>query len=318
VFSDWNLNGYGRDCALVFGESEEWLLGCSSLAGKSGFIETGETWNGAVVLWNSKSFYVDNKYVPYEQIKLNLVGTVGKATEQDNPNATKPVLILQDWGALHKNHPGFQDSNMEEWLGIFVHEAFHAHQMWHPQVFSFMEKWSKETIATADELVTFYKANDAFQAAVKKEHEVLKAAVASTLTVRSAKDVLRKWLDLYRERRDSFEPQMERAMPGKRAWMVDGFETFLEGTARYVEAKFLISPAGNFSSLDQDPTFKNFVESKGKNPSQLPGLSGLGGKYFYSIGMYLSFLLDVADPEWKGHVFETDGLLLDRVIAATK
>ena len=54
-------------------------------------------------------------------------------------------------------------------------------------------------------------------------------------------------------------------MPGKQAWRVEQYEIFIEGTARYVEAKFLIAADGDFEALSGDPSFKNFASSKGKS-----------------------------------------------------
>lgn len=110
---------------------------------------------------------------------------------------------------------------------------------------------------------------------------------------------------------------METAFP--RPWQMDGFETFLEGSARYVEAKFLITPSKrSFERLNHEPTFQKFTASAGKRPSELPGLGNLGSKYFYSLGMSLCVLLDVADPKWKTKLFEDDRPLLAQVERAAR
>jgi len=168
-------------------------------------------------------------------------------------------------------------------------------------------------------LANFFKQNASFKEAVKKEYDVLRAATDDpTLDAAKARAALAQWLSLYRLRQQTFEPELERALPGKRAWQMDGFEIFLEGTARYVEAKFLIAPAdGTQALLSDEATFKRFVETKGKKPSALVGLGNLGnGKYFYALGMYLCFLLDVAQPSWKHTLFTSDGLLVGEVARA--
>jgi hypothetical protein len=317
ALSEWELTSHGQDCVLVFNETEEWLVGCPDLAGKSGFSATDERWRDQPVLWNGKSFVLSDKFVPYEQIKLSMVGTVGNYTkDSDGEQSQRPVLMLQEWDALHKNHPGFQQSNIEEWLGVFVHEAFHAHQLYHPRVRALVKAMNSENgLATAEELAGFYKQNAAFKEAVKKEYDLLRAAGDDAkLNPAKARRTLAKWLTLYRARQTSFEPALEQAFPGKKAWMMDGFETFLEGSARYVEARFLIAPTeSSFAQLSDEPTFKGFVVSKGKRPSELPGLGNIGAKYFYSLGMYLCFVLDVADPSWKSTLFSSDGLLVEQV-----
>lgn len=313
ALAEWDLTAQGQDCVLVFNETEEWLTGCPGVAGTSGFAATDERWRGEPILWNGKSLMTSDTFMPYEQIKLGLVGSVANYTSEIGQ---RPVLLLQEWDALHKNHPAFQQSNIEEWLGVFVHEAFHAHQLYHPRVRAVVSAMtSQKTLASAEELADFYKQNPAFQASVKKEYELLREALDdSKLDATKARQTLAKWLALYRQRQTTFEPLLEQQLPGKQAWLMDGFETFLEGSARYVEARFLIAPTeDSFTRLSDEPTFKNFAASKGKRPSELQGLGNIGPKYFYALGMYLCFLLDVAEPTWKSTLFSSDGLLIDQV-----
>ncbi|NOU30510.1 MAG: hypothetical protein HOO96_21625 [Polyangiaceae bacterium] len=298
----------------MFNEQEEWLVGCPGMEGTSGFAATGQVHDGIPVLWNPKSLMASDKYLPYEQIKLGLVGTVG--THAGASGEKLPVLIVQEWDALHKNHPGFQNSYMEEWLGLFVHEAFHARQMWHPQVKTITERWSAEKPpVTADELASFYKREESFRTSIAREVEVLRAATEDpSLNASKARTALAQWLKLYQQREAAFSSAMETAFPGKSAWFMDGFETFLEGSARYVEARFLISPPErSLELLEGEPTFHQFEQTKGKRPSQLPGLGNVGARYFYAVGMYLCFVLDVAEPAWKSKVFDSDRLLIGEV-----
>lgn len=314
AFADWNLGSYGRDCLLMFNEQEEWLVGCSGMEGTSGFVATGQVEDGVPVLWNPKSLMASDKYLPYEQVKLGLVGTVG--THAQGSGEKLPVVIVQEWDALHRNHPGFQASYMDEWLGVFVHEAFHARQMWHPHVKNITERWSAEKPpVTADELASFYKSDASFRTAIAKEVEVLRGATEdASLNASKARTALTQWLKLYQQREAAFAPTMEKAFPGKSAWLMDAFETFLEGSARYVEARFLISPPErSFELLKGELTFHQFEQTKGKRPSQLPGLGNVGARYFYALGMYLCFVLDVAEPTWKSKVFDSERLLIGEV-----
>ena len=314
ALATWKLESYGRDCLLVFSESEEWMVGCPEMAGSAGFLPTLEKYQGSDVLWNPKSFFVGGRHQPYEQVKLSLVGTVGKYTNETD-KTDRPVLMIQEWDALHKNHPGFQKSNIEEWLGVFVHEAFHAHQMWQPRVRQMIQRWAQEKPATPEDLASFYKQNAGFKAAIGKEFELLRAASDDEKSdAKKAAKALADWLVLYRARQKTFGSALESTLPGKQAWMMDGFEMFLEGSARYVEVGFLTNPGEeSLQTLSAEPTFQNFASSKGKRASQVEGLGNIGSKYFYALGMYLCLLLDRADPTWKEHLFESDGLLLARV-----
>jgi hypothetical protein len=308
-FKSWGLSDYGQDCILLFAEKEEWLLGCPMQNNE--FKPNGQVWRGQAVLWHDKSLYVTGKHLPFDQIKNSIVGTVGNY--KNDQGVTKPVLVLQDWGALHSHHPAFVNSSSEEWLGIFVHEAFHARQMWHTRIAPLVKGWESDTLAKPEDLVNFYKNNPEFQKAINKEYELLRAAIDSGLKGKDVQRVLVQWLKLYQQRLTDFKQSMEKVMPGKQAWRVEQYEIFIEGTARYVEAKFLIAADGDFEALSGDPSFKNFASSKGKKPSELPGLGGIGSRYFYSLGMYLSFLMDKVDPSWKKQVFDHDQLLINQV-----
>lgn len=313
ALESWKLTELGTDCTLVFSETDQWLAGCPGEQGPEGFVATGETFEGHPVFWQPDPLTMNGQKIPYAQAKLTTVGTVATRTRASD-GARSPVLVLQEWDALHAQHPGFQTSGIEEWLGIAVHEAFHAHLMWHPRVRALIEGWKESRPATSNELEAYVRSDASYRTAVDKEVEELRQAVDSARDAPSARTALGRWLQLRRARESAFAAKLEAALPGKQAWRMDGFYTFLEGTARYTEASFLMAPPPEVrQSLQQEPTFQGFAATAGKSPAQLPGLSKGGNRYFYALGMYLSFLLDRADPTWKQHLFDGDGLLLAEV-----
>lgn len=238
-FAEWGLEKNGPDCLLIFSDREEWLIGCEGVNAPQ-FSPTGQTLRGAPVLWLNQSLYVAGNLMPYEKIKMNLVGTVGTYNLKDGES--KPVLILQDWDVLRANHPGFTDSALEEWLAVFVHEAFHARQMWRPEVQKKLTAWSQTPIASPQELMGFYKQNSEFQEYIKNEHRLLTQATdRAELSAAQAKVALRKWMKMYETRRQKFAAPLEAAFPKKKALEMDAFLTFIEGTARYVEARYLLA-----------------------------------------------------------------------------
>ena len=314
---EWQLEELGTSCTLVFDEHDEWLVGCPMTEPPTGFEPTGEQLESAPVLWNPDPLTLGTSITPYERVATSVVGTVA-VQRNETTGAESPVLVLHEWDALHAHHPAFADSGIEEWLGITVHEAFHAHQMWHPRVRALIGGM-KDGAASTDELAAFYRSNLDYQEAVDREIGALRAATDSARNEKSAKAALSKWVTAREARRAAFEGKLEAALPRKRAWDMDGFYTFLEGTARYTEARFLMNPpAETRAALQPEATYSSFVQTLGKSPSQLPGLSKGGPKYVYAMGMYLSFLLDVAQPDWKQHVFDDDGLLVALVERVAK
>lgn len=291
--ASWHLDGVGTDCTLVFAEREEWLVGCSFDTPPEGFVPTGETFSGKKVLWTGTSLRLGDKVTPYEAVKLSLVGTV--VTQTREGGAESPVLVLQDWDALAA-HPAFRGSPEEEWTGIAVHEAFHAHQMWHPDVRATMKSLANASpaVAHADELAKAYATTSAFRADVDAELAALRAATAAAPDASAAKRALSAWVASSTGRAKSHDAAIEAALPGKKWQEGERFYLFLEGVARYVEASYLLASHGRDSTAI----------------ATLPGLSGAKPKYVYALGMYLCFLLDRVDPTWKTRVLAHPRLLV--------
>ncbi|MFO0642599.1 MAG: hypothetical protein U0183_25435 [Polyangiaceae bacterium] len=292
--ASWNLVGVGTDCALVFDEREEWLVGCAFDRLPEGFVPTGETFLGRPVLWTGASLRLGGKVTPYEAVKLSLVGTVVTQTHEGGEET--PVLVLQDWRALSENHPAFRGSPEEEWTGIAVHEAFHAHQMWHPAVRAKMKRLAAASpaVATAEDLGKAYASQEAFRGALDAELAALRDATAETPSAAAATKALAAWVKARNARTKAHDAAMEALLPGKAWHEGESFSLFLEGVARYVEASFVLTSHGRDT----------------RAASSLSGLSGAKPRYVYALGMYLCFLLDRADPTWKSRVLEHPLLLV--------
>lgn len=81
--------------------------------------------------------------------------------------------------------------------------------------------------------------------------------------------------------------------------------TYVEGTARYVEAEFLSN--SRFHSalpLAADPHFQDYRPFSSKQGYEGLVQRKMGPRYYYSLGMHLALVLDHADPTWKTHVSE--------------
>jgi hypothetical protein len=319
ALAEWSLAEVGTRCTLVFDAEGEWLTGCALSSPPAGFAPTGERFLGAPVMHTPQSLVLGERRVPFAQARTTVVGTVAQQTGPDG--AESPVLVLQEWDALHEAHPGFVDSGIEEWLSIGVHEAFHAHQMWHPRVRARMDGWKARTVpvATKEDLAAFYGRDDEYRRAVDAEIDALRTAYVGAQRPEEARRALADWHARYTKRRATFAGRLETAFPGKNAWAMDAFYTFLEGTARYVEARFLVSPPTTIGArLEREPTFRHFASTAGKPVTELPGLGRGGPKYVYALGMYLSFLLDRAAPGWKTRVMTDDDLLVGEVARAAR
>ena len=307
----WGLEDHGNDCVLLFAETDEWLVSCGDDV--DGFVPNGEHLGSDVVLWLGDSFVLSTQRVPYEQVMLSLVGTFTVRTNEVS-GAKTPVLVVQDYDALRQNHPAFASSPVDEWAGIFLHEAFHAHQLFHPSVANVMSDFVPGPVVAKEQLGAFYEDDAAFREAVGLEYALLKDASRAELSPGDAREVLAEWVEIYDRRMSASAPALDERFPGGRAVEMDAFYTFLEGSARYVEARFVTDPpTALVAALSEDPDFEGFAASRGRHPSDVAGLGGIGSKYVYAIGMYLCLVLDQLQIEWKTRLLDHPGLLVGLV-----
>ncbi|HXU81491.1 MAG TPA: hypothetical protein VN914_08840 [Polyangia bacterium] len=318
ALAEWSAPARAPECLLIFGETEEWLVGCAELFPHDGFVPTGERAAGQPVHWNPRSFLFAGKQRPYQQVMLGLVAH--RLQFEDDGGRAHAMLVMQDWEPLHAHHPGFAREPLEFWIGCFVHESFHAHQGRQPLVAADHERRRTTLEMTPEELEAFHRGNAGFRAAVAAEYQGLRAAALDPdPSAAKARDALAAWLARYRQRTQTFAAALEAALPGKRALERERFLLFLEGTARYVEARFRSSPGERaVARLRGQPGFEGFAGTRGKSPALVPGLGTLGDNYYYTLGMYLCLLLDRADPGWKARLFERDSFLIGLVEQAAR
>lgn len=261
-------------CVLVFDETTEWLLHCPA-APTDDFTPTGQTFLGLPV-FSAPSLTLGGPATPYEKAKM-LVGTV------------RPLKLVDA-----------------------KHEYFHGYQLFHPTIQAELPTWTPSM--SRDNLAPFYKRDAAYQEAVKKEFAGLQAAIAAKPDQLAARAALKAWRELYAVRLERFGPVLQTDKPGSALAKVDGFVTFLEGVARYVETRFLVEETLHSSvDLKGDSRFRGFADFTGHPLTAVEGRSALGSEYFYGIGMYVCFLLDAARPEWKRTVMASPRLLVGEV-----
>ena len=306
------------DCLIVFGERGQWLLGCEALFARDGYVPTGERLEDQLVRWSPRSVVFNGTFRPYANVKASLVGLTVRFSD-DRTGADRSVLVLHDWEDLHRHNPPFRDEPLELWFASFVHESFHAYQAGQPRMATAPIRRDRKLAGPYD-LAAFYLANTEFRAAVGAEYYRLRDSSLQVGGDRAAaRTALAAWLDEFRARQARFAPALEAALPGQQALPVERFLLFHEGSARYVEAKFLSDPAPEALAIRDEPDFRGFTATRGRHPADIAGLGALGKHYYYALGMYVCLLLDVADPDWKARLFTDDDFLVaavERAVAA--
>lgn len=228
------------------------------------------------------------------------------------------MIFVQKLEDITLHHPGFpkETTTTEELLSIFVHEFFHVVQFTNPKISQFMDDHlQNKTFLDQTELIQFYSKSSGYQECIKKEYVLLSDYLKnqSLYSQRSAQQTLKKWLVLYDQRIRTYSKEFANGRPNRDLKMTDSFWTLIEGTARFIESDFLINPElhSHFENLKSDPYFKNFLMIKGTNYSSLPASNkNIGNKYYYSIGMHLTFILDIAtNKKWRQSVFDDKNFL---------
>lgn len=170
---------------------------------------------------------------------------------------------------------------------------------------SFASTWQDMLNGTLDPAVLerLFKEDDAYRKLVEAEYQVLVAAAArdAALTVDDARRALATWRTANDARRAHLEEK-----GGAALIRADAAFTYIEGTGRYTEVKFLSEPRLHPARpLTGDPQFRGFASFP-----QAQGYEGLvqrklGARYYYAIGMHLALVLDRAQPDWKASVADT-------------
>ncbi len=212
---------------------------------------------------------------------------------------------------LNGNHPAFQEESVGAWFGVFVHEGFHAHQLSHPTVNRVVSALvARDALVPKESFAALYDQSEALRDAVQREYAILhEAALREDLSPADATDALARWLVQWDQRWLTHQALFEEASPGGDVANSEALALFIEGTARYVEMRFVTAPPPALEARFGEQAFA----FRGRPPTEVRGLSGIGSKYVYALGMYLCVLLDVAEPTWQGRLFEEEALLVGLV-----
>ncbi|MGE0790772.1 MAG: hypothetical protein AB7S26_34175 [Sandaracinaceae bacterium] len=314
---EWPELAEAHPCILVFSEAREYAFDCvaSHTPGAAPVDHVRD-----VRAWDD-SLHIAGRVLPYEQIAGSWVGRAFVYTEADPRTEfarEQAVFAMQSLSSLVAHHPAFDESTTtEEWASIFVHEHFHTAQLAHPSVQAAFARTlaGGASVDSLDHrtLAAFAAERPVLRAKLDREHETLAAALRrAELSPEDARSALCAWHRLRAERVRDHADELRSAT----ALDLDTFEAlqlFLEGTARYVETRYLVRGTSSVAPSD-DPSFHAFETFAGQSFAELerthPYLTGLGSSYVYNLGSLVAMLLDHAQPGWRSEVFEHEGWLV--------
>jgi hypothetical protein len=298
---------------LIYDERGEWFFGDSR--DLRGFYPTGQQFNDLPVNYAEPSLFLSGEVKPYARIR-RIDGWLGRIGWRDfdadtRHSRSEPMMIMQELSVALTNEHGL--ASTEDWIGVYVHETFHVFQ----HDFSAVRRASTigaEELGDRDVLEQLARGGD-YRAAVASEFVILNGAVNEATTKESAKGTLRRWLTARDERIRRYEKAFGRAGAKGDLDRIDVSLMSREGTARYVEQRYLTTPeALEDPALATDPQSLQFETGKAK-VSRRVSYTGVGN-YLYTLGDLVCRLLDVADESWKSKVFDRRRLLIGAVEAA--
>jgi hypothetical protein len=309
---------------LVYDARGEWFFG--EARDLRGFYRTGQKLNGVPITYAEPSLFLTQEVKPYATIRRhpNWLGRIGwRDFDPDSRySRTAPMMILQELAIAMENH---HIESTEEWIGIYVHECFHVFQQQFADVSRALrieedEKRDREVLEELAETPDYRKA-------LIEEFNILNDAATEATTKKFARHTLKRWLILRNARVRGFQKRFERAGGKRDLDNIDMTLTSVEGTARYVETRYLADPdafVDEEGRLNRDPQARQYLTDEaiatGTKPSRSPIRSprystGLTF-YIYTFGDLAARLLDIADEDWKRKVFTRSNLLLAAVESA--
>jgi hypothetical protein len=304
IAQDWPWLRSDETCVLLIAPKTQWIVNC--LEAPDEFATVGEPLLGRpVYARDSDTIQAGGQSVP----STAFISAVPATADVPVPgSATKgltgetPWIIASSLDGLIGNHPAFgKGTPTEEWLGVFLHEFFHTRQFLLPSFRSALVELKTGKV-DAVALEKLFQEDASYRALVEHEYGVLSAAAArdAALSPEAARVALQSWSSMYAERRAQLHK-----LGGDALVRADVMLTYVEGTARYAEAKFLSEARFHSSlSLEADPHYESFRRFTAKPGYQGLALRALGPRYVYALGMHLALVLDRADPTWKKRVSE--------------
>jgi hypothetical protein len=304
IGQDWPWLRADETCVLLIAPEMQWVVNCSTPP--ESFVPAGEPLLGRPVYASaSDTIESGGKAVPSTAFIAAVPATADVPLPGDTTKGLAretPWIIASSLDGLIGAHPAFgKGTSTEEWLSVFLHEFFHTRQFLLPSFRPMLVEMKSGNVDAAA-LETLFKDDAAYRALVEREYAALAEAAArhAALTPEAAREALQSWSSMYAERRAHLQK-----LGGEPFVRADLVLTYVEGTARYVEAAFL-SDARFHSSLplQADPHYRDYRPFSAK-----PGYQGLvqrklGPRYYYALGMHLALVLDRADPTWKKRVGE--------------
>lgn len=304
IGQDWPWLRADETCVLLIAPHVQWIVNCPTAP--EAFARVGEPLLGRPVYASaSDTIESGGKSIPSAAFIAAVPATADVPLPGDSTKGLAretPWIIASSLDGLIGAHPAFgSDTSTEEWLSIFLHEFFHTRQFLLPSFRPTLVEMKSGKL-DAGALERLFKDDAGYRALVEREYAALAAAAAreAALTPDAAREVLQSWGSMYTERRAQLQE-----LGGESFVRADLVLTYVEGTARYVEAVFLSDRRFHSSlPLQADPRYQDFRPFSAK-----PGYQGLvqrklGPRYYYAIGMHLALVLDRADPAWKKRVSE--------------
>ena len=298
VARDWPELSGDEPCILLLAVTRQWTLNCASAPAR--FSRTGQTFRGYPIYTLAADSFspAAGTALSTGQLLARMPAAAHVDTRAARASDLPPGhawLVLGTLEALIENHPAFSPAGTDEWLSVALHELFHTYQLRAPEFAPQLATLERRR-ERAQRLVELFQRDRSYRTRVEREYQLLvQAASGSAQTPAQARRTLSGWLALFRARLASLarQPDAEELQRSEILF------TYIEGSARYVEAKFLVDsdqhPPG---PIEGDAAYHGFTHFSGQGYARMNN-NQLDDEYYYALGFHLALLLDRIDGSWK-------------------
>jgi hypothetical protein len=194
------------------------------------------------------------------------------------------IASVSDIGIAKAFVPQIQ--NIEEWMGMMLHESFHLYQTGFPEFKAYQN--GTQAVLSRDTLLAFYKTVDWYKESIQKEYDMLLHAL-NTTDKNKVIIIIENFLNARDQRFQKIQLKY-----GTDIRLLEDMLERSEGVARYME--YCMKRVVNELPLDKELQADNPLYIFGNYANyQLqadPFMNKLGTQYYYAMGLQLSCLLE--------------------------
>lgn len=236
------------------------------------------------------------------------------ALEKENIHYMNPVVYIASVELLENQMPV---ANTEDWMNLYLHEAFHQFQFSKSNIFNNYANMQKHNnLTSSEDFSSLYKDNTEFKKNIQNEMKLLDLAI-QTANKREKIKYTRNFFKLRDQRRKSMTRNLKELNKFTESEI---FWETIEGGANYLEKKIdhilrNLEPNKNLIAFDQ----RYGAKSREALPSKknMSKIGKVNHKYFIDTGSRIHELLAEFDPAFSFKIYDQEPQFAEGLLRKT-